>query len=449
MPRRITISKGLDLPIAGKPKQSVEEIADVRKVALLGRDYIGMKPTMLVTEGDKVKLGQPLFEDKKTPGVLYTSPVAGKVVEVNRGAKRKFISVVVEAEGDDKIAFASYTDKHLSQLERSKVEENLVQSGLWTAFRTRPYGKIPGLGTSPRSIFVTAIDTNPLAADPAPIIKGNEIEFSAGLEVLSTLTEGKVFVSQAPGAALPGSELEFVEAAEFSGKHPAGLPGTHIHFLDPAGPGRVVWYIGYQDVIAIGHLFRTGELDTRRVISLAGPGVENPRLVKAPIGASIEELTKTGMKEGTMRKISGSVLCGYQAEGAEAYLGRFHTQVSVLEEGLQRELMGWLAPGFKKFSVKSVFASFLSPGELDMTTTANGSHRAIVPIETYESIMPLDIEPTALLKSLIVEDTDSAQALGCLELEEEDIALCTFVDIGKHDFGTILRKNLNRIEAEG
>ncbi len=449
MPRQITISKGLDLPIAGKPKQSVEEIADVRKVAVMGRDYIGMKPTMMVTEGDTVQAGQPLFEDKKTPGVLFTSPVAGKVVEVNRGAKRKFLSVVIEAEGDDKVAFESFNQADLSQLDRAKVEENLVKSGLWTAFRTRPFGKIPALGTSPRSIFVTAIDTNPLAADPAPIIKGNELEFIAGMEVISSLTEGKVFLNQAPGAALPGSSLDFVEDVEFAGKHPAGLAGTHIHFLDPAGPGRVVWYLGYQDVIAIGHLFRTGELDTKRVISLAGPGVKNPRLIKAPLGSSIEDLTDGELNEGPMRKVSGSVLCGYESQGVEAYLGRYHTQVSVLEEGLQREMFGWLAPGFKKFSVKSVFASFLSPGELEMTTTANGSHRAIVPIEVYETVMPLDIEPTALLKSLIVEDTDSAQALGCLELEEEDIALCTFVDTGKHDFGTILRKNLIRIEAEG
>jgi len=449
MPQRITISKGLDLPIAGKPKQSVEEIADVRRVAVLGRDYIGMKPTMMVTEGDTVQLGQPLFEDKKTPGVLFTAPAAGKVVEVNRGAKRRFLSVVIEVEGDDKVAFETFGEENLAGLDRGKVQENLIKSGLWTAFRTRPYGKVPAPESAPRSIFVTAIDTSPLAAEPAPIIKGNELEFIAGLEVISTLTDGKVHLCQAPGAALPGSDLDFVNDVEFEGKHPAGLAGTHIHFLDPAGPGRVVWYLGYQDVIAIGHLFRTGELDTRRVISLAGPGVKEPRLLKAPLGASIEDLTKDQLKEGAMRKVSGSVLCGYESDGVESYLGRYHTQVSVLEEGYNREMFGWLAPGFKKFSVKSVFASFLSPSEMAMTTTANGSHRAIVPIEVYEAVMPLDIEPTALLKSLIVEDTDSAQALGCLELEEEDIALCTFVDTGKHDFGTILRKNLNRIEAEG
>ncbi len=449
MPRRITIKKGLDLPISGKPKQSVEEIADVRRVALLSRDYVGMRPTMLVNEGDTVKLGQPLFENKKSPGILHTSPAAGKVVEVNRGAKRAFQSVVVEIEGDEKVTFTSYSEDRLAGLDRTKVEENLVQSGLWTAFRTRPYGKVPELGTSPRSIFVTALDTNPLAPDATPIIKANELEFLAGLEVISNLTEGKVHVCQAPDAALPGGDLDFVDAVEFAGKHPAGLPGTHIHFLDPAGPGRVVWYIGYQDVMAIGHLFRTGELDPMRVISLAGPGVKNPRLIRARVGSSISDLTRGELVEGQMRCVSGSVLCGYQAEGVEGYLGRYHNQVSVLEEGYRRELLGWLSPGFKKFSIKTVFATAITPREIDFTTSANGSHRAIVPIETYEQIMPLDIEPTALMKSLIVGDTDTAQALGALELEEEDIALCTFVDTGKHDFGTLLRRNLSRIEAEG
>ena len=449
MPRRITIKKGLDLPISGKPKQSVEEIADVRQVALLARDYVGMKPTMLVSEGDTVAVGQALFEDKKNPGVLFTSPAAGKVVEVNRGAKRKFLSVVVEVDGDAQASFTAYAEDRLATLERAKVEENLSRSGLWTAFRTRPYGKVPILGTSPRSIFVTAMDTSPLAVDPTPIIKANELEFLAGLEVLSTLTEGKVHVCQAPDANLPGDKLEFVNAVEFAGKHPAGLPGTHIHFLDPAGPGRVVWYIGYQDVMAIGHLFRTGKVDPMRVISLAGPGVKNPRLVRARIGSRITDLTRGELVEGQLRQISGSVLCGNQAEGVEDYLGRYHTTVSVLEEGYRREMLGWMAPGFKKFSIKTVFASAIRPREIDFTTSSNGSHRAIVPIETYEQIMPLDIEPTALMKALIVGDTDTAQALGALELEEEDIALCTFVDTGKHDFGTILRKNLNRIEAEG
>lgn len=449
MPRRITIKKGLDLPISGKPKQSVEEIADVRQVALLARDYIGMKPTMLVAEGDTVEVGQALFEDKRNPGILYTSPAAGKVVEVNRGAKRKFLSVVVEVDGEAKVAFTAYPEDRLASLDRAQVEENLIRSGLWTALRTRPFGKVPALGTSPRSIFVTAMDTSPLAADPTPIIKANELEFLAGLEVLSRLTEGKVHVCQAPGANLPGESLEFVNAVEFAGKHPAGLPGTHIHFLDPAGPGRIVWYIGYQDVMAIGHLFRTGQLDPMRVISLAGPAVKNPRLVRARIGSRIADLTRGELVEGRLRQVSGSVLCGYQGEGVEAYLGRYHTTVSVLEEGYRRELLGWMSPGFKKFSIKTVFASAISPGEIDFTTTSNGSHRAIVPIEVYEKIMPLDIEPTALMKALIVGDTDMAQALGALELEEEDIALCTFVDTGKHDFGTILRKNLTRIEAEG
>jgi len=449
MPRRIDISKGVDLPITGKPKQTVAEIITPSRVAIVDRDYVGMKPTMLVAEGDTVKQGQALFEDKKNPGVFFTAPAAGRVAEVNRGAKRKFQSVVIEVEGEDRETFSSFTEELLSTVDRDKIADVLAKSGMWTAFRTRPFGKVPEAGSSPRSIFVTAMDTNPLAPDAAPIIKDKEAEFLNGLEAISTLTNGKVFICQAPNSNIPGSDLEFAEAVEFGGIHPAGLPGTHIHFLDPAGPGRIVWYINYQDVIAIGHLMRTGELDSSRVISLAGPGVKEPQLVKTTIGASVQDLTENALNEGTMRIISGSVFCGYHAAEVQGYLGRYHNQLTVLEEGLQRDLLGWMAPGFRKFSIKSVFASAVAPRDIDFTTTANGSHRAIVPIESFEAVMPLDIEPTALAKSLIVYDTDSAVALGALELEEEDVALVTFSDIGKHDFGTLLRENLNRIEAEG
>ncbi|MEX1042979.1 MAG: Na(+)-translocating NADH-quinone reductase subunit A [Pirellulaceae bacterium] len=449
MPRRIQVTKGLNLPIAGTPAPEVGEIAEIRRVALIGDDYIGMKPTMLVTEGDQVKLGQPLFEDKRNPGVIYTSPGAGTVAEVNRGAKRKFESIVIDLEGEEEETFPSFPDERLSSVERSKIQEVLVQSGLWTALRTRPYGKVPAVGSVPRSIFVTALDTNPLAADPTPLIKQQEMEFVAGLEALSTLTEGKVYLCEKPEANLPGEHLDFVENTEFAGPHPAGLPGTHIHFLDPAGPERIVWYIGYQDVIAIGTLLKTGRLDPTRIVSLAGPPMNNPRLVKARVGASVDDLLRAEGFGEDIRVISGSVFAGRHAKEIQGYLGRYHVQVSVLHEAGERELFGWMSPGFTKFSVKRVFASMLGPKQFEFTTSANGSHRAIVPSEAYEQVMPLDIEPTALVKALVVGDMENARDLGALELEEEDIALCTFVDTGKHDFGTILRLNLNRIEAEG
>ncbi len=267
---------------------------------------------------------------------------------------------------------------------------------------------------------------------------------------LGRLTEGPVFVCRRPAVALPGDDQPKVRKAEFEGPHPAGLPGTHIHFLDPVGPKKTVWQIGYQDVIAIGRLLSSGRYDGQRVISIAGPAVKNPQVVRTTMGASTSELTASNLTPGDNRIITGSVLSGRAIAPKYDYLGRYHLQVSVLPEGHEREFLGWLAPGSKKFSVTRVFASALSGGrKFAFTTSTEGSKRAMVPIGTYEQVMPLDIIPTFLLRSLIVGDTDQAQALGCLELDEEDLALCTFVCPGKYEYGPILRKVLAQIEKDG
>ncbi len=434
----------------GEPNQQISEGNSVKSVALIGSDYNGMKPTMLVKVGDQVKLGQALFSDKKTPGVIYTSPGAGKVSAINRGAKRVLQSLVIELEGDAEETFESYEETKLEGLTRELVQDNLVKSGLWTSIRTRPFSKIPELDTIPNSIFVNAMDTNPLAADPAVILNEQRGAFTNGIKLLSKLTNGTTYLCTTPNANIPGVESEFAEKREFRGKHPAGLSGTHIHFIDPVHASKTVWTINYQDVIAIGHLFTTGKLLTDRVISLAGPEVNNPRLIKTRLGASIDDLVSGETSQKENRVVSGSVLTGYKADGPFAYLGRYHLQVSVLEEGRKREFFGWLAPGMNKFSVKGVYLSKLFSSKLySFTTSREGSQRAMVPIGMYEKVMPLDIQPTFLLRSLIVGDTDQAQLLGCLELDEEDLGPCTFVCPGKYNYGSILRKNLTKIERNG
>lgn len=450
----ITVKKGLNVPIAGAPEQVIHEGPDINRVALMGADYIGLKPTMLVQEGDRVKLGQPVFTDKKNPGINFTSPGCGTVVEINRGQKRAFQSLVIQLEGDEEQSFRSWGPAELTTLSAADVRENLAQSGLWTAFRTRPYNKVPLLESQPHSIFVTAIDTNPLAADPLVVIREHEDSFVQGLQVIRHLTAGKVYLCQAPGVKVPGASLDFILAEEFSGPHPAGLPGTHIHFLDPVSLQKTVWFIGYQDVIAIGKLFTTGRLWVDRVVSLAGPVVNEPRLLRARLGASTNDLVDLQLCEVDRRVISGSVLSGRTASGPCAYLGRYHVQVSALAEGRHREFLGWQMPGFDKFSVKDVFASSLykliNPGKrYPLTTDTGGSKRAMVPVGSYESVMPLDILPTFLLRALITKDTDQAQALGCLELDEEDVSLCTFVCPGKYEYGPMLRESLTTIEKEG
>ncbi|ROU01818.1 Na(+)-translocating NADH-quinone reductase subunit A [Marinobacter sp. R17] len=447
----IKIKKGLDLPISGAPEQTITDSKPVRNVALIGFDYNGMKPTMAVQEGDRVKRGSLLFTDKKTEGVRYTSPAAGVVKEINRGERRVFQSVVIEIDGDEAETFARYESSQLGSLERQQVVDNLVESGLWTLFRTRPYSKVPEIDSAPHSIFVSVMDTNPLAADPTVIIKDDPEAFENGLRIISKLTNGKVFVCGKPGADVPVPKDDAFEVQQFDGVHPAGNVGTHIHFLDPIAGDKVVWSIGYQDVMAIARLFQTGEVPTERVVAVAGPKASKPRLLRTQIGASLEELLAGEYDAtGEERVISGSVFGGRTGRGACAYLGRFANQITILEEGDKREFMGWLSPGTRKFSTLNIYLSKLTKGRLfDFTTTTNGSERAMVPVGSYEEVMPLDILPTQLLRSLIVGDTEMAQKLGCLELDEEDLALCTFVCPGKYEYGPILRHNLTRIEIEG
>jgi Na+-transporting NADH:ubiquinone oxidoreductase subunit A len=445
-----TIRQGLDLPILGSPEQHIDVARPVGRVALMGDDYVGMKPTMLVNPGDRVRVGQALLEDKKNPGVFFTSPASGTVAEIHRGAKRKFESIQIEVQGDERVEFASVRGADPLALGRQGTAQALLSSGLWTALRTRPFGKVPVPGTVPHSIFVQAIDTNPLAADPAVAMADRKALFSLGLQSLTQLTDGPVFVCKGEGAEIPGQGIPGVRMESFAGPHPAGLAGTHIHLLDPVGPKKTVWYIGYQDVCAIGALLQTGTLDVRRVISLAGPVVTQPRLLETRLGASVSELIAGEHADVKIRPISGSVLCGRTARPPYDYLGRYHTQISILQEGDDREFLGWQKPGLNKFSVTRVFASAGLPNKkFAFTTSTHGSERAMVPLGTYEKVMPLDILPTQLLRSLIYRDTDEAQQLGVLELEEEDLALCTFVCPGKYEYGSLLRESLATIEREG
>ncbi len=438
------------MPISGIPLQQILPSATPRHVAIMGDDYIGMRPTMLVQEGDSVTKGQALFEDKKNPGVLFTAPASGTVVAIHRGERRVLQSVVIRLEGDRQREFTRYDVADLPTLTRQAVQAQLLESGLWTALRTRPFSKTPVPGTMPAAIFVTAMDTNPLSADPQPLILAQRQAFDAGLTLLTHLTDGKVHVCQANGGKLGGHPQGKVTFNTFAGPHPAGLPGTHIHFLEAVSLTKQVWHLNYQDVIAIGKLFTTGELYTDRVIALSGPQMRNPRLVRTCLGADINDLLVDETLEGENRHISGSVLSGRHAVGAHAYLGRFHLQISVVKEGREKELFGWVMPGKEKFSVtRTTLGHFLRNKLFNFSTDTHGGERAMVPIGNYERVMPLDILPTLLLRDLLAGDTDSAQALGCLELDEEDLALCTYVCPGKYEYGPVLREVLTRIEQEG
>lgn len=449
----IRIKRGLNLPISGAPEQVLAGEHRPREVAILGRDYVGMKPTMAVQVGDKVKLGQQLFSDKKNPEVIYTSPGCGEVKAINRGYQRRLLSVVVELEGDEQLAFTQYSDDQLASMDRQTVVDDLVKSGLWTALRQRPFSKVPNPQSTPKAIFVSGMDSNPLAADPMVVLAGQEDDFVAGVNLLAKLPEQNLFLclgDRDPLGLMAARYADNVQTEQFIGPHPAGLVGTHIHYLRPAGLNSEIWYVGYQDVVAIARLFRQGKFDTSRVISFAGPQVKEPRLLKTRLGANLDELALGELQGQESRVLSGSVLSGRNASGEEAYLGRYDNQVSVLREGRERPLFGYLSPGTNRHSVMGIYVSnFYRDKKFALTTSTQGSERAMVPIGAYENIMPLDILPTQLLRALVVGDIETAINLGALELDEEDLALCSYVCPGKYEYGPILRDNLTRIEKEG
>lgn len=455
-----TIKKGLDIPISGEPEQVIHEGKAVTRVALVADDYIGMKPTMHVAEGDKVKRGQLLFENKKEPGVLYTSPGAGEVVAVNRGEKRALLTVVVELNSRelsgkttkrDLETFESYSGNDPAGLSRDEVVDLLVESGMWPCIRTRPMSKAPDPKSTPSSIFITATDTNPLSPVVDVVYEGNEDAFAIGLQCIAKLREGRIYLCRAPGSNVSAEYHSGVTIEEFEGVHPSGTVGLHIHTLEGVNREHIAWHINYQDVIAVGNLFTTGQLDVDRVVSLAGPSVSEPRLIRTRVGASTEELTDGELLEDDVRVISGSVLSGRKAMGEElGFLGRFHHQISVIHEDTEREFLGWLGAGIEKYSLTNLYISSLNRlKRFAFSTSTNGSPRPMVPIGMYERVMPMDIIPSHLLRYLIVGDLEKAEELGCLELDEEDLALCTFVCPGKYEYGPYLRRVLTEIEQEG
>ncbi|MEM8984663.1 MAG: Na(+)-translocating NADH-quinone reductase subunit A [Pseudomonadota bacterium] len=442
------LHKGLDLPVAGQPVQEIDSGPHVRTVGLLGRDYLGLKPRVFVQPGDAVGAGTALFAHKDSLTAPITSPLTGRVVAVNRGYRRRLVSVVIEA---DTAAAEPVDFGRCSPNDTATVAEKIAAAGLWGAFRTRPYSKVPAPGSVPAALFVTATDSEPLAADPAPIIAEAGDAFVTGLEAVAALFDGPTYLCCKGGDDIPGRDVAGVTAATFSGPHPAGLAGTHMHFLHPPTAESVVWSIGYQDIIAIGRLLQTGFVDAERVVSVAGPLVKTPRLVRTVAGTSLRDLMKGQYDEHVAsRVISGSILSGYSSsDEGENFLGRYARQVTVIEEDRQQNFLGWLRPMAHKYAVQPVLGSALKRRPFALTSNLNGGRRAMVPLGTFEQLMPQDYLPTQLVRALLVMDTDVAQALGALELDEEDLALLGFACPAKYEYGIALRDCLTKIEKDG
>jgi Na+-transporting NADH:ubiquinone oxidoreductase subunit A len=429
------LAKGLDPPSTGAPQQVSEEAAETRSVGLLTADYPGLRASLRVSEGERIAVGQPLFADREDAQIVFTSPGAGIVSTIQTDARRELAAVTVKLDGDDEVRFLAHRRDELAGLDCAQVSETLLASGLWTALRTRPFGRVPKPTSQPHALFVQATDTNPLAAAPSVVLTTESDAFVDGLTVLSRLLDGAVFLCAGPTVALPAELPAAVTVARFAGPHPAGLPGTHIHTLSPVGPDRTVWYIGYQDVVAIGKLFTSGRPAVERVVALGGPIVLRPRLLRTRLGASTRDLVRDELADTACRVISGSMLSGRTASGQAGYLGRYHVQVSVIGENRGNEARRSFRSRFFGFTRRRVAA----------TTSLHGRPGPMVPIEAFERVVPLDLLVTPLLRALLVGDIEAAEALGCLELEEEDLALCSYLCPGKNDYGRLLRSVLDQI----
>lgn len=437
---QVEIRQGFDIPVPGAPRQVIDGIMDNARVAVLGGDFVGLKPRLRVQAGDSVRAGQPLFENKRN-GLLYPAPASGTILNINWGPRHSLLSVEIETDDTPGLTFPSFAPADLHGIPPDQVRETLLASGLWTAFRARPFGHNPGPGDKPQSLFITAIDTQPLAADPAVVIDEYPDDFAHGLAVLERAFAVPLYLCKSTSLTLPDFDVDSLRVVSFTGPHPAGLVGTHIHHLSPASQEKPVWHLGYQDVIAIGKLFTGGYFWTERIIALGGPQAANPRLVKAPLGVRLEPLAPNEMLPGTNRILSGSVLCGHPAVREEAYLGRYHTQVTIIEESRMTELRSGNA---RRFSRHSLLGRF-SAGKYCFDTQLLGERRPMYPLGDFEALMPLDLLPTPLLRALLVEEDEEAMALGCLELVEEDLALCTWACVSKNDYGSALRKTLDRL----
>lgn len=431
--------RGLDLDLPGAPVQAIDESNTVGQVALCGTDYPGLKPRLLVKAGDTVRAGQPLFFDKRDPAVMYTAPGSGVITAIHRGPRRQLESVVIDLAEDDKSAVGIdlVPNGGLGLMSREEIVHCLAASGLWPAFRRRPFGRVPHSEEQPLAIFVTAMDTEPLAADPTVSIELEMASFRVGLQVLTRITPGKVWLCTAPGWAFDDPGIDRVHHAVFEGPHPAGLAGTHIHQIEPVGPHRVVWHTSYADVIAIGKLFGEGVLDFQRIVALGGQPVRRPRLLRARIGASLDELLAGEIAtDQAVRIVSGSLLSGCAPANGQRFLGRYNLQVSVIQEADQKQRSKWL---WRRLGLARN-----SP----CTTTMHGSPSGMLPLELFERILPSGFLAVPLLRALMSGDTDQAQALGCLELNEEDLALCAYLCPAKCDYGGALRSTLRHIEQE-
>ncbi len=452
MSKLIKLTKGFDIKLAGKAKPEVKAFPAVKTFAIKPTDFVGMqRPKVLVKEGDTVKAGTPILFDKKMEKVQIVAPVSGEIVEVKRGEKRKLLEIKILA--DQEIAFEQfdkYSEADLQAASKEKIVDHMAQAGVWPQIIQRPFGIVANPDDTPKSIFITGFDTHPLAPDYGVLLKGQENYFQAGIEILKKLTTGKIHLGLDGSKETPVvfAQTKGVEITKFTGAHPAGNVGVHIHHIDPVNKGEIVWTINPIGVVQIGKLFTNGIYDASKVVALTGSELKDAVYTNTYLGACVDSFIQGNIKTDHVRVISGNVLTGEKIN-RDGYLGYYDHQITVIPEGDYYEFLGWMKPTAQKLSYHKALGlmSFLFPNkEYVLDSNTRGEERAFVQTGVFESVTPMDIFPVYLLKAIMAEDYDEMEELGLYEVIEEDLALCEFVDVSKHPVQELVRKGIELLQ---
>lgn len=453
MSHTIKLKKGFDINLKGKAKKKIAECDQPETFALKPTDFLGIqRPKVMVSEGDTVKAGTPLLYCNLLEEVKYCSPVSGEIVEIKRGEKRKLLEIKILA--DKQIVsedFKKFSITDIPNIEKNEAIDLMLNSGVWPNIIQRPYGIVANPADTPKAIFISTFDTHPLSSDLDFCLHGEENFFQAGIDILAKLTNGKVNIGLDGDAEISQvfSHAKNAELHKFSGKHPAGNVGVHIHHVDPIGKGDLIWTVSPFGVAQIGKLFIEGKHDASKIISLTGSEVKNPQYCKTYTGACINKIISDNISDNEVRFVSGNVLTGEKIK-SDGYMGFYDNQVTVIPEGRHSEFFGYILPTIKKLSYHRAFGllSFLNGKnkEYVIDTNTKGEPRAFVQTGVFEKVTPMDILPTYLIKAIMAEDYDEMESLGIYEMIEEDIALCEFVDVSKHHLQKILREGLNLIK---
>jgi len=448
---QIKIRKGHSIRIAGIPQKEIVTNLSMAEVALCPIEYRYVKPKLLVKEGDHVDIGAPLFFNKENHDQKWGAPGTGTICKIQYGPRRVIEKIVIKLDKDEKgYSHKSITLSNTTKLKREDIKSTISESNLWYLIRQRPFNHVANPDDEPRDIFISALNTVPLAPNLDLVLKGQKDALQAGINVLKRLTNGDVNIGISANNKIEElTGLDNCELHQISGPHPAGNVGVQIHHIDPLKPDDVVWTVNIQHLIILGKLFLTGKIDPTIIVSIGGPGAKNPIHVKTRIGAKIETLVKDQLGDGEYRIISGDVLTGSKVE-KDNYLGFYDSIISILPVDFSRPFLGWIQPGSSK-KTYSLTNSFLSIGKklFNFTTKQNGSQRALVPINAWEDVLPMDILPNPLYRSILACDIEEMTQLGIMECDDEDFALCSFACPSKIDVGATIRKGLDIMKAEG